>query len=75
MYTSDSGYFRLFNGMGFLGGIIFLCILLLLLYDGSAFMTIFFLVVLFVLIKDFYLLFPYYFWALAYFWNNTRSSD
>lgn len=72
-YTSDSGYIKVFNGLGFIGGTVFIFGVFALLFDRSLWMALFFLVFFIVMTKDFYLFFPYYFWSLSFFWLCTKS--
>ena len=74
-YISDSGYIKIFNGMGILGGVVFMLLLLTLLYDRSTWMKLFFAVLCIAMVKDFYLFFPYYLWSLAFFWLCVSGSE
>jgi len=72
-YLSDSGYIKLFNGLGFIGGTAFILGIVGLLFDRSLWMALFFAVFFIVMLKDFYLLFPYYFWSIPFFWLCTKG--
>lgn len=72
-YISDSGYIKVFNGLGFIGGTAFILGIFGLLFDRSLWMVLFFSVFFIVMLKDFYLLFPYYFWSIPFFWLCTKG--